>query len=205
MKGIPVFIATILLTAYSHGQILDLGVYGNSYPIVEKDGITALEDLSKGVSIQDLIDKEEVQKKIVGFRPETTHLPKSIEEREFLVDLSYSLSFDIPDQDGNIIYPKGYTFNPLKYVTNPRIYVVIDGEDPDQINWFKGSPYYDNAGVTLLITQGSYTELVEDLDRPVFYALKKITDRFQLEHVPSIVRQNGEYMHVREVTCETKN
>ncbi|MBU0991719.1 MAG: hypothetical protein KJ737_04410 [Proteobacteria bacterium] len=203
--GITILLTiTFLSSVCGFADVKDLGVYGTSYPIIEQDGIEALDDLSKGVTIQDLISPEEVKRKIKDFRPETVSLPRCTEEREFLVGLSYSLEFDIPDQNGNIIYPKGYAFNPLKYTTNPKTYIFIDGDDPDQVNWFTHSSYADSAGVILMITKGSYLELIEDLDRPVFYALKKITDRFQLEHVPSIVKQQGEYMHVKEVICETK-
>ena len=187
-----------------YAKVTDLGSFGTVYEINEKDAITELEDLSKGFSIQDFFDKEAVRKKILDFRPETIDLPKATENREFLVDLTYTLEFDIPDENGNIIYPKGYVFNPLEYSTLSKTYVFINGEDPDQIEWFKKSDYMDSIRVILMVTKGAYAELTENLDRPVFYALSQIIEKFQLEHVPSVVRQKGVYIHVEEVNCEEK-
>ena len=204
MTFAKVFILILLLASNGYASVVDLGVTGATYPVVEKDALAELESMSQGVTIQDFIDKDEALKKIKGFRPATRSLPRATEEREFLVDMTYSLEFDIPDQYGNILYPKGYRFNPLGYYTVRKIYVVLDGEDQAQLDWYKRSPYMNNASAMLMITRGSYGDLSDTLKRPVFYALESVTERFQLAHTPSIVWQEGEYMRVKEVLCEEK-
>ena len=37
------------------------------------------------------------------------------------------------------------------------------------------------------------------IKRPVFYANRKIIDRFRLKEVPSIIRQKGQLMEVTEI------
>ena len=199
-----IFIWLLITAANAFAKVEDVGIYGASYDILEKDAILELQKASEGIAIQDLFSREEMRKKVMDFRPDTTLLPKTTQDREFLVDMSYTLEFDIPDQYGHILYPKGYTFNPLAYYTNRKIYVVIDGEDREQITWFKRSPYFNQLNVSLMITRGSYTDLTEELDRPVFYALKTVTERFRLEHAPSVVFQEGTYMRVKEIVCTEK-
>lgn len=191
----------VLLASNGYASVVDLGVVGASYPVVEKDALTEIESMAQGVTIQEFIDKDEAEKKIKNFRPATTLLPRAQETREFLVDITYTLAFDIPDQHGNIIYPKGYRFNPLAYYTVSKTYVVLDGEDQAQIDWYKSSPYMNNVSAMLMITRGSYADLTEELKRPVFYALESVTERFQLAHAPSIVWQEGHYLRVKEVVC----
>ena len=53
-------------------------------------------------------------------------------ERTFLVDMTYTLDRDIADEKGNVVYPKGYTFNPLDYITYPGTLVILDGNSPTQ-------------------------------------------------------------------------
>ncbi len=115
------------------------------------------------------------------------------------MDMTYTLERDIKDDKGNIVYPAGYTFNPLNYVAYPRTFVIINGKRPDHIRWFEESSYAKDAQVTLLLTDGSYSELSRSLKRPVFYASTKLIEVFKIEAVPSVVRQSGAYMEVTEV------
>ena len=117
----------------------------------------------------------------------------------FLVDMTYTLERDIKDERGNIVYPAGYTFNPLNYVAYPRTLVILNGKRPEHIRWFEESSYSKDAQVTLLLTDGSYSELSRSLKRPVFYASTKLIQAFRIRAVPSVVRQSGAYMEVTEV------
>ena len=66
-------------------------------------------------------------------------------DRTFLVDMTYTLERDIRDDKGNIVYPAGYAFNPLSYVSYPRTLVILNGKRPEQIRWFEESPYAKDA------------------------------------------------------------
>jgi len=44
----------------------------------------------------------------------------------------------------------------------------------------------------------------EKLGRPVYYALRQVVERFQLEYVPCIVFQDGKYMKVSEVNIDAE-
>jgi conjugal transfer pilus assembly protein TraW len=118
--------------------------------------------------------------------------------------MTYSLDFDIPDGKGGILYPKGYQFNPLDYVPFNQTLVVIDGEDPDQVDWLKASPLVKRPDTLILLTGGAFSEIGQGLGRAVFYATRQIVKRFQLKAVPSVIRRDGRMMEVEEIEIPEK-
>lgn len=100
---------------------------------------------------------------------------------------------------------KEMSSTPKGYITYPGIIVIMDGKSLSQVAWFKGSQYSKDLKAKLLITDGSYAELSKTLKRPVFYANRAIIEVFQIKAVPSVVRQNGTMMEVREIHVQRKN
>jgi conjugal transfer pilus assembly protein TraW len=175
----------------------NLGEVGRTWPIAEVDALTEIEARARQVDWNKVIDK----KKVETFQgpPDTMRLPRAKRDRVFLVDLTYTTEIDVPDGKGGILYPKGYTFNPLDYLTYPKTMVVINGNDPEQVQWLAASEYATRLDVTLLLTEGRYGPVAKRVNRPVFYANRKIIDRFRLKAVPSIIRQKGRLIEVTEV------
>ncbi|MRR34080.1 hypothetical protein EG829_05165 [bacterium] len=192
-------ILVLSLLPSSHAQAKDLGNYGATYPIAEPDSLTELKEKAAQVDWKRHLNPEKLTRKVRNFRPsDLKRLPAARRDWVFLSDLSYTLDVDIPDGKGGILYPKGYTFNPLDYLSFRRTIVVINGKDRRQVAWFRKSPWNKDMNVTLLLTDGGYFELGKRLRRPVFYASALIVDRLGLKAVPSVVRQNGRFMEVRE-------
>ncbi len=186
-------------------QARDLGTYGAVYPIAEKDALSEIEARAKEVNWKKALDPKKAEKKIKEHRPPgLIKLPPSLKDGSFSVDGTYSMQMDVPDGKGGVLYPKGYTFNPLDYVFLPRILVFLDGSDERQIEWFKSSPYKEDFRTMLLLTDGPYYEIMQDLKIPVYYANRKIIDRLGLKAVPSVVVQNGKLMQVREYDINLK-
>jgi len=191
----------ILLAATLHGK--DLGTVGATYPIAEKDALVEIEERAKKVDWEKALDMKKMKESIRDYRPEgMEQLPSAREDRVFPVDMTWTLDFDIPDGRDGILYPRGFSFNPLAYVFLPSVLVVIDGEDARQVEWFKTSPYAKDQRVMLLLTGGSYGAVMEKFKRPVFYANGKIVRKFQLKAVPSVIVQKGTVMEVREYALE---
>jgi conjugal transfer pilus assembly protein TraW len=155
-----------------------------------------------------MVNKDELVKKLKNYAPEdlkaVKDLPPAQKERTFLVDMTYTLEQDIADDKGNVVYSKGYTFNPLEYVTYPNTIVILNGKSPDQIAWFKKSAYSKDLRTKLVITDGSYADVSKALKRPVFYATSAIIDVFQIKAVPSVAQQKGMFMEVRELAVAEK-
>jgi len=200
--------AVLFSASLAFSGVVNLGKFGAVYPIEERDALEELAEAASKVDWAKIFDPQKFAERVKNFRPPNLKkVPRAARERVRLVDLTWTLPFDIPkvNEHGEIVgvlYPQGYTFSPLDYVTYPGILVILDGEDHLQLAWFERSSYFDDPKVRLLITQGSWYELSEKYKRPVFYAASILLDRLKIERVPSVVRQKGRYMEVREVDVE---
>ena len=199
--------AFLLLTVFAPtdgiAAIRTLGTFGNTYPIAEKDAIEEMKKKAAQTDWSKHLDKEKQAKAIKNFRPQGLRsLPRVTDPETFQVDMTYSLEFDITDQRGVIIYPKGFTFNPLDYMDYPRTLVFIDGSDKDQVQWLKSSEYVGTA--MILVTDGVFWDVRKELNRHVYYATNQIIDRLGVKAVPSIAYQSGRYMEIKEVDVEAK-
>ena len=191
-----VIVITLLLgTASVQAKVL--GTYGMTYQISEKDALSEIETRAGQVDWNKVLDKRKVEN--YQGPPDRMSLPRARRNRSFLVDMTYTTEIDIPDGKGGILYPKGYTFNPLDYVTYPKTLVVINGSDPDQVKWLALSEYDKRLDVTLLLTEGNFKTVAKKVSRPVFYADRKIIERLKLQALPSIIRQKGRLLEVTEV------
>jgi conjugal transfer pilus assembly protein TraW len=153
-----------------------------------------------------LFNAEKNEQKIKSYKPrDLVRLPRATQNRVRLVDISYTLDFDIPDGKGNILYPKGFTFNPLDYIVYPRTIVVINGTDREQVEWFKKSSYFKNLNTALWITDGNYYDLATELGMAVYYANSSIVEGFNLMAVPCIIVQKDKLLEVTEVDVESRS
>lgn len=175
----------------------ELGTFGRTYPIAEKDALTEIEERARQVDWEKVLDK----RKLENFQgpPDKATLPRAQRGQVRQVDMTYTAEIDVPDGKGGILYPKGYTFNPLDFITYPKTIIVINGNDKDQVSWFKDSEFSQQMDVTLMITEGAFGVITKKVNRTVFYATTKVINRFQLAVVPSIIKQKGHYMEVTEV------
>lgn len=203
MSRLKILSVMLAITLFARVEANTLGTYGTTYKVVEKDAYEELMEKVKNIDMSRYYN--ELKAEIKNYKPENrVTLKRAKKEREFQFTPVYTLPFDIPDQDGKILYPRGYTFNPLDYIRIPDL-VVIDGSDPEQVKWFENSKYSKDINIMLLITEGSYWSLSERLLRPVFYADQRIVERLNLKQVPSIVKQKGNTLIIKEVFIEDKD
>ena len=200
IKGRPLVMACCLAlatAAATWAESKDLGRFGKVYPIVEPNLIEELQRKAPPV------DLEQIRKDHETYQPENlVKLPKTKADGSFQVDMTYTLDHDITDAQGNILYKKGFTFNPMEYVNFRGGFVVIDGSDAKQVQWFKATKYFGNKQALLLLTDGYAAQLAKDLHRPVFFLTKDMQSRLKLKSVPSIVVPVGMKLMVQEVRLE---
>lgn len=190
----------LLLFAAETSSARHLGTVGTVYPIAEPDALAEIREAAARVDWEKAIDRQNQLATIKNFRPGNLHpLPSAEADNSFLVDMTYTLESNIPDGKGGVLYPRGFSFNPLDYVNLTSILVVIDAEDMSQVDWFKASPYAGDYRTRLLLSGGDYYDLSQDLGRPVFYLMDNVARRLQLAAVPSVIRQRDRMLEVREV------
>ena len=173
-----------------------LDTVGKAYPLAEPNLTQELKEQAAQIDAQALLTA------VDQYQPVNLHpLPRASGDQVFPVDLTYSLDRDIKDGQGNLLYPQGFTFNPLHYSSLTGGLVIIDGSDPKQVGWFKASPYFQNHQAILLLSGGSAAQLQRELQRPVYYLTHDIAARLQLKAAPSVVIEQDQKLTVREVQC----
>ena len=191
-------IVTLLLAWLSParaGEIVQLEPVGPTSPVIETDLVDELRQRVR------LIDMEQVRQTQERYQPANLHaLPRAEKDTTTRVDLTHTLEQDLVDAQGTILYPRGFTFNPLRYVSLSGALVVIDGSDPEQVAWFKGSPYGSNRRALLLLSGGLAAPLRDELRRPVAYLTGDIARRLQVRAVPSVVIEQDNQLVIREVS-----
>jgi conjugal transfer pilus assembly protein TraW len=194
-----VLLLVMALPASAAGaRVLD--TLGAVYEIAEPDALAELEDRVSRAPWGGILDSEEGARKVRGYRPQgLSRLPRAEESRKRLVDVTYRLPEDLVGSDGRVAFAKGFAVNPLEYVWLTGNLVFLDGSDPEQVAWFRESPYFGEIGTRLVITGGSWFELMERLEVPVFYADARVLERLQIRRVPTVVRQSGELLELEEV------
>lgn len=195
-------VVLLLLCALPVGaaQARVLGTVGRVFPIAERDALEEIEERAGQVDWKALPQRERPE----AFRPATlVRLPRASGGRTFLVDMTHTLDFDVPDGRGGILYPKGFRFNPLEHVPFNQTLVVLDGDDPEQLAWLRGYEPAAEPGTLILLSGGSYREIGAALGRAVFYADRRIVERFRLAAVPSLVARKGHMMEVTEIALPT--
>jgi conjugal transfer pilus assembly protein TraW len=190
------FITMLAVLAASAVHATELGTVGATYTIAERDALAEIEEKAKGIDWSRVIKKKQIEE--YDGPPDRVNLPRATRERSFPVEMTWTLQMDIPDGKGGVLYPKGYFFNPLDYVTFTKTLVVINGSDAEQVKWFVASEYKGRIDVMCLLTEGSYRSLGKKLDVPLFFADSMIVERLRLSAVPSVVRQEGKVMMVHE-------
>jgi len=183
LYGVTICVASSLVHASNDRETL-----GKVYDILEED---ALEEIERRVA------STPFDPKVFGEEDDWSALrspvlPEAEETRSRSIVPFFSLSFDIPDKDGNVLYPKGYTFNPLEYMTLPQRLIVVN---ESQLDWAFS---VHETGDMILLSGGNPLKAFRQHNRPIFKLEEQIRDRFDLQVVPSIVRQVGKKMVIEE-------
>ena len=177
------------------GEIVQLEPVGPTSAVIETDLAEELRQRAVRVDVERLRSAQ------ARYQPANLQaLPRAEKDTTTMVDLTHTLEEDVQDANGQVLYPAGFTFNPLQYVSLSGALVVIDGSDPEQVAWFQGSPYVKNHRALLLLSGGLAAPLRDELARPVAYLTEDIALRLQVRAVPSVVIEQENQLVIREVS-----
>ncbi len=163
-------------------------VLGRTYEIVEPDALVEIQE-KVGQVDWDTVMSDGIARNAAA---KAVSLPRAQENRSRYHIPYYTAEFDVKDQAGNVIYPKGFQFNPLEHVRLPQRLVFISHED---LAWAQ-----ENLKATdmVMITSGDYRDVAVALQRPVFILTPPVRDRLALQYVPSVVTQEGSTLRIVE-------
>lgn len=197
MRRLLPIISILFLPAVAAAGVKIVATVGSTYAIVEQDALVEIEERAKAVDWSKAMPKPV---DLATYHPSTmSRLPKAQKGKRYLIDLTYTLNQDLPNGRGGILYPKGYTFNPLDIVPFDQVLVIIDGDDREQIAWLLASSLLADQKTRIMVTGGKSRDLAAKLSRPVSYADSRIIDRFRVGAVPAIIRAQEKLILVEEV------
>ena len=187
-------------------EVKDLGVFGTTFPIQEKNIITVLKSKMESEQGKELLSKiEDKRKKVVS---EKHYQPKAVEgivptqrKNSYLFDPSISLSHDLSDHQGTRFYKSGDPLNPLEHMTLSKEYVFIDGTRPKQVQWALKKQQHTNSMIVLV--KGDPLKMIEEHQTQLYFDQEgAMVRRFQLTHVPCVMHQEGKMLRITELPEE---
>lgn len=122
----------------------------------------------------------------------------ALDDRTRSVVPFHTLEFDIKLPDGKLIYPKGYSFNPLTYVKLPQRLVILH---PRDLGWALRTARQSDF---LIVTAGDAIELSERTGRAIYILEERVKQRLGLTVAPVIVAQSGHRLILTEVGPRTR-
>lgn len=195
--------AAILLSFAVRAQ--DLGVIGPVYPIAEPSLLEVIlaklrEADANGVLARLQRDAQANVKRGIEEPAPVASITKTTKTRSFYYDPSIVVPYAITDADGKVIVAPGTKVNPLDTVSLSKALLFIDARDAAQIGRAKFILDERGGKVKLILTGGSYLDLMRRLKRPVFYDQQgRLTTKLGIRHVPALVSQEGRRLRIDEI------
>jgi len=196
-------VAAALLAFTASAQ--DLGVIGPVYPIAEPSLLEVImaklrQAESTGVLGQLQRDAQARMRRGIEQPEAITTVSKTTKPRTHYYDPSMVVPYAITDAEGRIIVAPGTTVNPLDTVSLSKHLLFFDARDAEQVKRAKALLEQHRGKVKLILTGGSYLDLMKRWKMPVFFDQQGlITTKLRIQHVPALVYQEGRRLRIDEI------
>jgi conjugal transfer pilus assembly protein TraW len=194
-----------LLAGATPAPAMDGGVIGPTYEISEPNLLTFIEQRLREKEASGELRRMEEQARDRGIA--TVRQPAPVEglsatqtKRSFYFDPSYTLERNILDAQGRLMFPAGTRANPLNIVSLPQRLLFFDARDPRQVAQARALIARYDGRVKPILTGGSYLELMQRWQVPVYYdQFGLLTRKLGIRQVPALVSQEGQRLRIDEL------
>ena len=161
---------------------------GKTYEIKEKNPTEEIQSRAKKMDWKTIYQKgKKLDLPIVS-------LSRATKNRTFIHEVMNTIEMDVKDpRTGLILYPKGYTFNPLEYIQLPTFYIIENNEK--DIIWLKNQEVHIGD---MVLTTGDPFKLAAKIGKKVMILKQDMKDKLKLENLPARVSQIGSKLKVEE-------
>jgi conjugal transfer pilus assembly protein TraW len=198
--------------AIANSPVIELGVYGETFPIEEKNLLEVIRTKLQGLSESGKLEghhhvilkkaKEQLNRPypVRGLSKTTT--PKS-----FLHDPSITVPYDLKDHQNQVFHREGTKINPLDTHQMKCPLLFVDGDDSEQVFWaiqqYKAAE--GSQKPKIILVQGAPFELTKKLDLPVYFDQSGVlVKKLGISQVPARVSQNDKVLLVEEISPQEK-
>jgi conjugal transfer pilus assembly protein TraW len=198
------FFITIFLFVTVSVFAKDLGVMGNTYPIVEEDFLNYITDkiklMKNNGDWQKLQEKMATRVKNHADRPQSLLLPRAEKNKTWKFNPGIVLTHDLSDIEGRILARAGDEINPLDLVSLSKVLLFYDGDDLKQVAWAKEQEKYFRGKTKLILVNGSISEQNRIFAEPIYFdQAGRFITHFSIRHVPAMVKQKGKFLEISEI------
>lgn len=207
-KAILAVAAAALTAACIGAQAEELGQIGPVYPIGEESALdTIMARLKEKERTGELkrIQQEAVKRSVASAKN-----PKPVEglttaqaRSKRLIDPTVTYSRAITTDEGQIVVPAGAKINPLLVTSLSKRLVFFDGRDKAQAEAVRKMVAKGGPKVKPILVAGSWFDTSKAWKTQVYYDQQgKLSQRFGLRAVPSVISQQGAMLLVEEVPAK---
>lgn len=193
----------IAATAPLHAR--EIGVIGPVYPIAEPDLLEEILARLRAASEDGTLARLQRQA-LAGVRQSVEHpapvtgVARTTQARHFYFDPSIVVQEAIRDIDGRVLVAPGTRVNPLDVVALSQALLFFDARDAKQLLHARKLIDERDGKVKVILTGGSYLELMRRWQRPVFYDQQgALTTKLGIRQVPALVTQEGATLRIDEL------
>lgn len=200
--GVAIWVGSFLVS--TNAVAGDFGTYGQTYPVKEKSTIEAIQ-----AKFQSMMDNGEWDKHVDEYKqktlasitePKSKNLPHVITNKTRYFDPSIQVVEDIPLPDGRFLARKGDLINPLDQLGLSKDILFIDVTDEKQVLWAVAQKK-ENPSIIPIVTKGNWYKAMEKHGVKFYFdQMGHLTDRFDIQRVPSKVSQEGRKLKIEEIS-----
>lgn len=182
--------------------ILILIITGNASAAIQHNGHGVTYEISEIDALDEIASRAEAAdvEKVVSDHPRANwgvwngfELPVATKDSTRTFVPWYSLEMDIPGPKGSVLYPKGFTFNPLNHIKMPYRVVAIK-----IAQWDVVKPLLKDSDI-VIADKGDVVEAGNNFGRHIYIMSEQLANRFGIQNVPSIVEQVDDKLLITEI------
>ncbi len=183
---------------------------GSIFEIAEQDPLNEIRKAVAGISWDQV--KKRLHNKLnasLENNCSSIDLPPASKDTSRLLEFSATLPFDVLDPETNeVLYPEGFTFHPLDYVSPQGSLIIFNGSIDAEILWLKSQLEQDTftSPVRIASTAGNIRNLSSHLQTPVFSAVSiaaKATEKGWCRATPCVISFRDGKILAREFAVAT--
>ena len=194
----------ILLCIAPIGFSKSFGVVGAIFPIKEMSFLELIQlrlnTLTENHALEAIETEWQSRAERLANRPTPVGLPRVTENRTYHYDPSVTLTNDILNENGQVLYAKGTRVNGLE--TRPDYqpcWLFLNFDDLAQTRWIKHA-LKQCAKPKVILTGGAIKDAEQTLNTVIYFDQGgALSHRFQLKGLPASVMREGNRLRVTEV------
>jgi conjugal transfer pilus assembly protein TraW len=196
-KRMVLFMLMLLATISIYAK--SLGILGPVFPIAEPDLLQVILTRVAWLSQHNGFDRlqaelnQELEQAMDRPSP-VMGLSVATKSRTWVFDPSVVVSGDLGSGAGQ-------KSNPLDTVLLKEALLFYDADDSRQVRWAKQTDQSLQGKTKLILVGGSVKSQEKRFKKQVYFDQEgRLKDRFQLNHVPTLITQQDNYLKIQEVT-----